>query len=80
MAKLTSAEQEALYRTKGESDARSGSPKNSPGMSAGEKVLLAAVVPVLGAIGFVPNQSDRNRIAYEDGYQRGQEIRKIMGR
>lgn len=80
MAKLTSAEQEGLYLAKGESDARSGSPKNAPGMSAGEKVLLSVVVPVLGAASFIPDQSDRNRSAYLDGYERGLEIRKITGK
>ncbi len=79
MSKLSPAEREALYREKGERDGLDGQSK-PPGMSTGEKIGLTVVTVGLGAASFIPDQSDRDRKAYLEGNERGQEARKILDR
>lgn len=79
MSKLNNGDREALYASKGESDALRGE-KNPPGMSLIEKAALTFVTAGAAAPVFIPTQEDRERAAYLDGHARGSEIRKITGR
>lgn len=77
---LSIDERRQIEHEKGYADAIAGKPKRPPGASFGEKALLAAVVPVIGAIGFIKSDEDLARESYLKGYEKGLAVLKIMKR